>query len=332
MPYYNKQRDKWMAQVVKDGVKHRRQFGTKADAKAWEQSHYQETQETNPVFEMNLANWSEAYLNYSASKHNAKTYSEKKLAFSRLFATVPSTTLVSALHKGTVLSHFAFQAQSRSGNAANKNRKNLIAAWNWAREYLPDFPPKNPFCTERFPEERTNRYVPPEKDFWAVYDTLKNDRDKLMLLCFLHLAARKMEIFRLAVEDVDLERKQVRLATRKRRDGSQHYDWLPMTDRLYLAMGKHLATCSGPWVFPDLRTGQPYVSRQHWLARLCKRAMVKPFGLHGIRHLSASILVANKVNLLDVQTLLRHQNLTTTQRYVHRLESVRNAVRVFDAL
>ncbi|MCI5207708.1 MAG: hypothetical protein D3910_02690 [Candidatus Electrothrix sp. ATG2] len=51
--------------------------------------------------------------------------------------------------------------------------------------------------------------------------------------------------------------------------------------------------------------------------------------LHGIRHLSASILISNKVSLLDVQTILRHKNLTTTQRYVHRLEDVRPAVKVF---
>ncbi|MCI5157104.1 MAG: site-specific integrase, partial [Candidatus Electrothrix sp. AUS1_2] len=53
------------------------------------------------------------------------------------------------------------------------------------------------------------------------------------------------------------------------------------------------------------------------------------FGIHSIRHLSASILIRNKVSLIDVQTVLRHKNMTTTQRYVHRLESVRSALDVF---
>ncbi|MCW5200090.1 tyrosine-type recombinase/integrase, partial [Desulfobulbus sp. F1] len=53
-------------------------------------------------------------------------------------------------------------------------------------------------------------------------------------------------------------------------------------------------------------------------------------GLHGIRHLSASILITHKVSLLDVQTMLRHTNLTTTLRYVHRLENVRKAIEVFE--
>ncbi|MGR0479829.1 MAG: tyrosine-type recombinase/integrase [Candidatus Electronema sp. V4] len=66
------------------------------------------------------------------------------------------------------------------------------------------------------------------------------------------------------------------------------------------------------------------------MPKLCRLAGVKEFGLHGIRHLSASILIRAKVSLLDVQTILRHTNLTTTQRYVHRLESVRKAIEVFE--
>ncbi|MGR0479877.1 MAG: tyrosine-type recombinase/integrase [Candidatus Electronema sp. V4] len=74
----------------------------------------------------------------------------------------------------------------------------------------------------------------------------------------------------------------------------------------------------------------PYFERSKWLPKLCRLAGVKEFGLHGIRHLSASILIRAKVSLLDVQTILRHTNLTTTQRYVHRLESVRKAIEVFE--
>jgi integrase len=329
MPYFNEQRGKWMAQVVINGLKYRTQHDTKAEAKQWETAKKNEkAPPSNPVF--TLLSWSAAYLAYSAEKHSLKTLAEKKLAFRKLFASVSSETAAVDLHKGLVLAHFATQSRERSGYAANKDRKNLVAAWNWAAEYLPGFPPRNPFLTSRFSEERCARYVPPEKDFWAVYKKAESERDKLMLLCYLHLAARKSEIFYLRREDVDLDRQQIRLCTKKRKDGSLHHDWLPMTNRLRKAMSIHLAASPGLWVFPDPRTGEPYLSRQHWLSRLCRKAKVKPFGLHGIRHLSASILVSSRVSLLDVQTILRHTNLTTTQRYVHRLESVRKAIEVFE--
>lgn len=332
MPYYNKQRGTWAAQVISNGIKHRSQHATKASALQWEAAKKTELEKSISAAppSLTLRAWSDAYLSFSAGKHSAKTLNEKKFVFRKLFASISPETPAADLHKGAALAHFTAQARERSGYAANKDRKNLVAAWSWAAEYLPGFPPRNPFLTSRFAEERCARYVPPEKDFWAVFEQAESDQDSLMLLCFLHLAARKQEIFRLRREDVDLSRKQVSLCTKKRKDGSDHWDWLPMTDRLHKAMSRHLAVLPGPWVFPDPQTGEPYIARQRWLARLCRKAKLKPFGLHGIRHLSASILVSARVSLLDVQAILRHTNLTTTQRYVHRLDSVRKAIEVFE--
>lgn len=55
----------------------------------------------------------------------------------------------------------------------------------------------------------------------------------MILLSYLHLAARRNEIFYLRCEDVDLKLRQVRLYTRKRKDDSLEYDWLPLTEYLY---------------------------------------------------------------------------------------------------
>ncbi|MGR0481835.1 MAG: tyrosine-type recombinase/integrase [Candidatus Electronema sp. V4] len=337
MPYWNKQRKKWMAQVLHEGQKHRSQHESKTAAKQWEAEKKKELessgggpQEPAVIRTLSLHDWATMYLDHAKMKFSVKTYKEKHFVFRQLFTAFDPDTQVFRLHKGQVLAHFRDQAGSRSGYAANKDRKNLIAAWNWGIQYLPGFPKENPFLTERFAEERSPRHVPSEKDFWAVYEAAESDQDRLMLLCYLHLAARRNEIFHLRREDVDLDRRRVRLATRKRKDGSQQYDWLPLTDRLHNALSEHLAATSGPWVFLDPRSGLPYVYRQKWLDRLCRKAETEPFGLHGIRHLSASILIKAKVSLLDVQAILRHTNLTTTQRYVHRLESVRKAIEVFE--
>ncbi len=89
-----------------------------------------------------------------------------------------------------------------SGNAANKTRKNLAAAWTWGQRYY-GLPPVNPFLSvERFPADQTPRYVPPEEDFWKVYE-IADSVDKAFLLFLLHTAARRTEAFRLTWEDVD---------------------------------------------------------------------------------------------------------------------------------
>jgi len=105
---------------------------------------------------------------------------------------------------------------------------------------------------------------------------------------------------------------------------------LPLTKRLEADLLTILFSHQNEWVFPNPKTGIPYLDRQKWMPRLCTRAGVKPrFGLHAIRHLSASILIQADVPLVDVQTILRHKKLVTTERYIHRLQSVRSAMEVF---
>lgn len=222
------------------------------------------------------------------------------------------------------------QAIQRSGYAANKDRKNLIAAWNWGGKYIDHFPSGNPCFVDRFPEIRQRRHVPPERDFWAVLAVAETSQDKAMLLAYLHLGARRNEIFHLRWEDVDFAKQQIRLHTRKRKDGSLEYDYLPITGDLFAVLAEHRRIVDGEYVFPNPDTGIPYFERGKWMRRLCSAANVQPFGLHSIRHLTASILVQADIPLIDVQTVLRHKKLSTTERYVHRLKSVRTSLQVMN--
>lgn len=55
---------------------------------------------------------------------------------------------------------------------------------------------------------------------------------------------------------------------------------------------------------------------------------VKPFGFHGIRHLTVSILYQKGYPLSVIQTILRHASPNTTARYIHSLglEETRRAL------
>jgi len=77
-------------------------------------------------------------------------------------------------------------------------------------------------------------------------------------------------------------------------------------------------------------------TRNKWLSDLCEKAGVKPFAIHGIRHLFASILAHDNRPLPEIQAMLRHKNLTTTQRYIKQLKKksreVLEALSNFEAL
>ena len=276
-----------------------------------------------------LGDWAQAYLDYAKARYVVKTYKEKRALFLSFFKEISSTLPVGNLKPGDVLKYIVKQMEVRSGYSANKDRKNLIAGWNWGMKYMkPQLPGPNPCVVERMPEVRQPRHVPSSEDIWSAYE-MAEGQDKTMLLTYIHLCARRSEIFRLRwADDVDFGTKHIRLGTRKRQDGSMEYEWLPMTDDLFQALSEHRQANDSEWVFPNPKTGQPFVDRKRWIKALCVNAGVSPFGLHGIRHLNPSLLADLGVPTMHIMTIMRHKRLSTTQRYLHQMGDIRSALQL----
>jgi integrase len=276
-----------------------------------------------------LGDWAEQYLDYAKIRFSGKTYQEKCSVFKKLFQFIDPTLPVDTLTPAIMLSYLQKQMQNRSGYAANKDRKNLVAGWNWGMKYLdPPLSSANPCLVAKMPEKRTPRYIPPEEDFWKIYGVAQG-QDKVMLLTFLHLAGRRSEIFRLLVSDLDFENKRIRLSTRKREGGNLEYDWLPMTEELAEALAKWLQTrpiesesvfvCIDDTPFSRDYYGKPFKYRLQFMRRLCDKAKVKRFGFHAIRHLTASCLYRQGNSVGVIQAILRHKSPSTTERYLKTL-------------
>jgi len=149
-----------------------------------------------------------------------------------------------------------------------------------------------------------------------------NEEDRTMLLCFLHTGARKNEILRLKWSDVDFANNLIWLTTRKRKDGMEERDSLPMTQELRNALLK-LRAKNGQYEYVFVnKEGRPYKDRNQWLPRACKKADVKTFRFHAIRHLTASWLDAHGIPLTTIQRVLRHRDPHTTAIYLHDLRGV----------
>ena len=327
---YNRSKDKlpWMGQRVTKGKRIRKAFATKKEALAWEattenpQVVSSAAQKTPSV---SLIEWATKYLEYAQNKFVHNTFDEKRRAFRLLlnYDEIDPSGSVDALEPLIVLEHLQKQAERRSGNSANKDRKNLLAAWNWGVKFM-QFPRENPFlAVEKFASDRHSRPVPTLEEFWQIYDEAETEQDKLMLFAYLQTGARRDELFRLRWVDVDFFGKRVQLFSRKNKAGEWKGCWISVRQELLDLLLKHKkATKQKNLVFGYQEGDQfvPYLYRQHWLKRLCKKAGVPEFGFHGIRHLFASILAAQNVPLVEIQYMLRHDCLTTTQKYIHRLK------------
>ena len=143
----------------------------------WEQAKKKELLALSSMQNMEFISielWILEYLDEVQLRFSRDTYKEKKSVFDRLVKldAIRPMTSVDRIDKQLAKEFLANQFRNRSGYAANKDRKNLATAWRWGVENIPGWPqPMNPFgAVPKFPEKRSPRYVPPEQDFWKVYE------------------------------------------------------------------------------------------------------------------------------------------------------------------
>lgn len=72
-----------------------------------------------------------------------------------------------------------------------------------------------------------------------------------------------------------------------------------------------------PWIIPNWKTGKPFKSIFNSWDTVRKIAGLADLRIHDLRHSFASALVNQGVPIYDVQKLLGHQDIKTTQRYAH---------------
>lgn len=87
------------------------------------------------------------------------------------------------------------------------------------------------------------------------------------------------------------------------------------------------------WVFANPQTNKPYGCIFHTWDRVRQRAGLGDVRLHDLRHSFASTLVNAGVSLYEVQHLLGHAKIATTQRYAHLAQSkLQETVQVVDRI
>ena len=317
---------RWRAHKQIGGKRRTKVCRTKAEAKKWEAAQtaqeWAAEDEAKKIRTVSLGEWAVAYLDYSKATHASKTYDGKRLAFRRFFQHVGRHTEANALTKRIAMVVMDRIAREVPGYSANCHRKDLLAAWRWGVDHL-GLLEDCPFArAPKAKHDKAPRYIPPLEDVQRVLDVAEA-ADRIMLLTMLHTGIRRGEVFRLRWDDVDLAAGKLRIGTRKRQGGGMEYDLLPMTTELRQALAEHKANATALYVFPRGNTGRPYRERNRFMARICKKAGVRHFGFHALRHLSASMLDNAGVNLATIQAILRHRRSTTTDHYLRQLQGVK---------
>lgn len=231
--------------------------------------------------------------------------------------------------------------RQRSGYTANKDLRSLRALFNFAmhptRRWLDHNPTQG---IEFFPVEKRIKYVPPKEDVLRVILVADSDTQDYLWTIVLTLG-RMSEINRLKWDDVNLSKRNVVLYTRKKRGGHLTPRIVHMSDKLYLIMIRRFENRDKlkPWIFwhrywdkkKEGWVDKPYTDRSQIMKNLCKKAKVKYFRFHALRHYGASMLDGDNVPIGSIQRILGHENRSTTEIYLHSIgDSEREAINILN--
>jgi integrase/recombinase XerC len=173
--------------------------------------------------------------------------------------------------------------------------------------------------------------VPGRDDVWQRVHSGKVERDRLLLALFAYGGLRRSELLGLDCDDVDLDRRLIRV--RNAKGGRQRVVPIhPGLVPLFVAYAATRTPGDDPALFVGVlgRRLSPTIltttfRRYATAAGVAKRKRVTP---HTLRHVFATELLSAGANLRQIQELLGHKHLDSTQRYtrVHAYQ-LRGAVK-----
>lgn len=180
--------------------------------------------------------------------------------------------------------------------------------------------PRAPF-RQKTPE-RIPRHLP-DRRFDELFATLRSDRDRALLAFYVSTGARASELLGVTVDLVNVGDQRIGV----RRKGSGRLQWLPASAdafvwlRLYEQQTRRPDGEQALWL-THRRPVRPltYSAARRMLQR-ANESLGTAWTLHDLRHTAAQRMVDDpKMSLSDVQWVLGHAHITTTQIYLRPRE------------
>jgi integrase len=188
-----------------------------------------------------------------------------------------------------------------------------VREWGW----LDDSPmrkvskPKAPRGRVRYPSHEEREHLLTE------CKVSRNPHLYNVVMLALSCGARKTELLSLRWSDVDLKRGT--LTFHKTKNGERRT--VPLTGQALALMRQHARVCriDTVLVFPNAE-GKQFRRFREAFENAVKRAGIKDFHFHDLRHTCASYLAMNGASLLEIAEVLGHKTLAMVKRYAHLTE------------
>ena len=157
-----------------------------------------------------------------------------------------------------------------------------------------------------------------------------NKRLKPIVLIAVHTGMRQDNILSITWQQADLNRGVITLEHTK--NGERQGIPMNTTVKNMLSELNKIRHIKNQYVFPT-STGTKIDNSKvgKWFRDACKKAGIRDFRFHDLRHTCASWLVQSGIDLYVVQRLLGHRDGNMTRRYAHLApDNLKNSVAVLD--
>jgi len=220
---------------------------------------------------------------------------------------------VSEVSKFDVMEAFNQLPQKLSNATKNRYKSAISSVFSYAvRTYDLSVNPVSFIQSLRENNERVRYLSNNEKDR-LLNECQHSNWNKLYLIVLMSITtgARKGELERLKWSDIDFDRGLAYVYQTK--NGEPRV--LPLTKQVLTEMGS--VDKEAELIFnSSIKPNKPYEFRKEWIKAL-KRADIKDFRFHDLRHTCASYLAQNGASLLEIADVLGHKQIQMTKRYAH---------------
>lgn len=213
--------------------------------------------------------------------------------------------------------HHAQRAAGYAPATANRLVILLRYLYNLARKWKLPGAEVNPAAGVPLFEENNQRerYLTAEETqrLFQVLQDSENPQLQYIVPLLLLTGCRKRELLDATWDDMDLAQRRWRIPLSK--SGKARH--VPLSDGV-LALLAQVPRWEGcPYLVPNPKTRKPYRSIFYSWDTARKQAGMPELRMHDLRHSLASFLVNAGRSLYEVQKILGHTQLKTTQRYAH---------------
>jgi len=169
-----------------------------------------------------------------------------------------------------------------------------------------------PLMEENNKMERYLSVEETERLYGAVCKS-ENAMLKYIVPMLILTGARKREVLDARWEDFDLGRRAWRIPISK--SGKARH--VPLSDGALALLATMPRDMDCKWAFANPETSKPYVSIFYAWNTARKNVGLSDVRMHDLRHSFASLLINSGRTLYEVQHILGHTQVKTTQRYAH---------------